>query len=226
VATPAQSYVQLASDDTTGTPARRRVLGARKDPFEPAPLPKVKKKKAAKASATATATATATAPVEATATSTPASGGGTVTAPAAPTATPAPKPHVVGNSVNVRFGPVSGTLAKSNLTRLKTLPSASSPLVVFMGFAKGGKVAVFMLTGTVAAEGDGTCDPAPQDCQTLELRKGQTEFLTFTGTAHDGQYELDLNELHATESGSGSATALVAKATPTATVTATATATP
>jgi hypothetical protein len=94
-----------------------------------------------------------------------------------------------------------------------------------MGFAKGGKAAVFMLTGTVTAEGDGTCDPNPQSCQTLELRKGESEFLTFTGTAHDGEYELDVNGLHATKSASASAAALVAKATPTATATVAATAT-
>src|SRR3954447_2377247 len=56
VATPAQSYVHLASADATTHTKRRRVLGASKDPFEPAPLPKAKKKhkaKTAKASATA-----------------------------------------------------------------------------------------------------------------------------------------------------------------------------
>jgi hypothetical protein len=95
-----------------------------------------------------------------------------------------------------------------------------------MGFAKAGKVAVFSLTGTVAAEGDGACEPSLDSCETLELRKGETEFLTFTGTARDGQYELDVNDLHASKSASASASALVAKATPTATVTATATPTP
>src|SRR3954452_23518804 len=50
-ATATDGYVKLATD--TATAKRRRVLGAEKDPFEPAPLPKAKKKKhAAKAAAT------------------------------------------------------------------------------------------------------------------------------------------------------------------------------
>jgi hypothetical protein len=221
VTAPARGYVELASADATTTTKRRRVLGAPKDPFEPAPLPKVKhvKKKAmaarakvARAKPAATATATPAAP----------SGGGspTATAPSATpvtapvaTATPAPKKTVPANSVAVRFGKTDGTMAKSTLTALETLPNASSPLVVFMGFVHGGKAAVFMLTGTVTAEGDGACDPSPQDCETLELRKGQTEFLTFAGTAHDGQYELDVNALHPAKT--ASASALKAKATPT-----------
>src|ERR1700754_2438481 len=111
------------------------------------------------------------------------------------------------------------------LTRLETLPSASSPLAVFMGFTHGGKDAVFMLTGTVTAEGDGSCDPNPDSCETLLLRKGQTEFLTFKGTKADGEYELDLNDLHATKSESASASALLAKATATPTAAAAPTAT-
>jgi hypothetical protein len=224
VAKPAQSYVKLTSDDDPAQTKRRRVLGAPKDPFEPAPLPK-KKKHAAKA-ATASATATATA----TATSTPAASGGTTggtTTPVAPvsTATPAPKKHVPANSVEVRFGKTDGPMTHKTLARLQTLPSASSPVVVFMGFAHDGKDAVFMLTGTVTAEGDGHCDPSPVSCQTLLLRKGETEFLTFAGTKADGEYELDVNDIHTTKSASSDAEALVAKVTPTATVTATATAT-
>lgn len=224
VATPAQSYVQLASDDSaTQAPPRRRVLGAPKDPFEPAPLSKAKKAKKAEAAATATATPTATSTPDASGGST--GGGRTPAAPVA-TATPAPVKRYPANSVQVRFGKTSGGgMVKSTLTRLETLPSASSPLAVFMGFVHGGKDAVFMLTGTVTAEGDGHCDPSPVSCETLLLRKGQTEFLTFAGTKADGEYELDVNDIHATKSASASASALVTKATPTATVTATATAT-
>jgi hypothetical protein len=230
VATPAQSYVHLASDDaTTQTPKRRRVLGATKDPFEPAPLPKPKKthkKKAAKATATATPAATATSTPAASGGGTSgASGGGTTVAPVT-TPAPAAKPTAPANSVEVRFGKTDGATTAHTLTRLKTLPNASSPLAVFMGFAKAGKAAVFMLTGNVTAEGDGTCDPSPQSCETLLLREGQTEFLTVTGTKADGEYELDVKDIHATKSASASAAALVAKATPTATATPMATAVP
>ena len=194
VATPGQSFVQLASDDAPAK--RRRVLGAPKDPFEPAPLPKVKHhKKAAKASATPTATPTPAPPSGSG--SVAGTGGAAPVAPAAPvaTATPAPVKHVPANSVEVRFGKTDAALTKSTLQRLDTLPS-SSPLIVFMGFHKGGKVAEFMLTGDVTAEGDGSCSPSTQGCETLLLHKGETEFLTFSGTAQDGQYELDLKDLH------------------------------
>ncbi|HEY2636844.1 MAG TPA: hypothetical protein VGI54_05600, partial [Solirubrobacteraceae bacterium] len=190
VQTPAPSYVKLAADDASTKD--RHVLGARKDPFEPAPLPKVKhhkkKKAAAKQAATAQATATPTdsAPTTPSAPSTPVE--------PVPTVAPAPVKHVPANSVDVKFGKVGGDLAKRTLQRDDTLP-ASSPLIVFMGFHKGGKVAEFMLTGTVTAEGDGTCTPSPQSCETLLLHKGETEFLTFSGTSQDGQYELDVKDL-------------------------------
>jgi hypothetical protein len=111
------------------------------------------------------------------------------------TATPAPVEHHPANSVQVAFGKTGTALDKSTLTRLQTLPS-SSPLIVFMGFHKGGKVAEFMLTGDVTAEGDGTCSPSVSSCETLLLHKGETEFLTFAGTAADGEYQLDLRDLH------------------------------
>ncbi len=190
VATPAQSFVKLAGDDEPAK--RRRVLGAPKDPFEPAPLPKVKHHKKAAKAAEATPTPTAT-PADSSG-SAAGTGGALPVAPVA-TATPAPVKRILPNSVDVRFGAVSGDLAKSTLQRDDTLPS-SSPLIVFMGLHKGGKVAEFMLTGDVTAEGDGSCSPSTQGCETLRLHKGETEFLTFSGTAHDGQYELDVKDLH------------------------------
>jgi hypothetical protein len=136
-----------------------------------------------------------------------------------PAATPAPVKRFPANSVAVRFGKTSEAKVASTLTRLDTLPSSSAPLLAFMGFRKGGKVAEFMLSGTVTAEGDGTCAPSVQDCQTLRLHRDQTEFLTFSGTANDGEYELDLNSLHPAKT--ASASALKLKATPTPAVTAT-----
>jgi hypothetical protein len=187
---PTTAYVQLAED--TGTTKRRRVLGAKKDPFEPAPLPKVKKKKqAVKPEATATAT-----PAPASDSPSPATD---TTSPVAPVATPAPpKPKYPLYSLDVRFGKTDGTMAKSTLERLKALPSASSPVLVYLGVEDGGKTAVFMVGGDVTAEGDGVCEPSPTSCETLKLKAGETEFITVaaTGTATDAQYELDLEKIH------------------------------
>jgi hypothetical protein len=190
------SYVKLVADEGDNA-KRRRVLGAEKDPFEPAPLPKPKKKKkkqqkaAEPAQAQAAAEATAT-PEASAAPSTDAPS----PAPAAPVATPAPKSHPKG-SLKIRFGKVGGTMKTSTLERLKALPSSSSPVLVFTGLQDHGKTAVFMLSGDVKAEGDGSCDPSGDSCQTLELRAGDTEFLTVAGTGStDGQYELDLELIH------------------------------
>jgi hypothetical protein len=180
----------VSEADTSTATERRRVLGAAKDPFEPAPLQTAKK--SAKAKATAT-------PTPAAAPSTGSAGGtsGTTTVP--PVATPpAPKKTYPLYSIKVRFGKVDGTMKTETLERLKALPSAATPVFVYLGVEDGGKTAVFMLTGAVTAQGDGKCDPSPADCQTLRLTKGETEFLnvTDTGTATDAQYQLDLVTVH------------------------------
>jgi hypothetical protein len=194
--TDTNSYVKLVSDDGGDTAKRKRVLGAQKDPFEPAPLPKVKKKKkkakAVKAEATATPTPEASSDSGSSGTTdTP------VTTPVEPTVTPTPVKTAPKGSLKVRFGKVDGTKATSTLERLKALPSANSPVLVFTGLENHGKTAVFMLSGDVTVEGDGTCEPAADSCETLKLHAGDTEFLTVTGTGStDGQYELDLERIN------------------------------
>ena len=88
-------------------------------------------------------------------------------------------------------------------------------MLVYLGVDDGGKAAVFLVTGDVTAQGDGACEPSPEDCQTLKLRKGETEFLDVkdTGEATDAQYQLDLVTVHTdTTSDAGRATASRAKA--------------
>ena len=192
----------------TGAVKRKRTLGASKDPFEPAPLPKAKKKKAKKSTKAKTAQA------EPTATATPAasSGGGASTGTPVATATPAPTKTIPGGSLTVRFGDATADALKSRvLTKSTALPSSDDPAFVFDHLKNNGKVAVFMLTGAVTVEGDGKCLPTPENCQTLELKVGDTEFLTVTETAADAtgstgsssaatptstQYELDLLKVH------------------------------
>lgn len=191
------AFVEPASDDAAG--GRRRVLGEKKDPFEPKPLPKHKKqKKKATTAKASTDTATVKPPDDA-----PAAGGAAPgTAPTSavpPVATPpAPKRTAPLNSIKVRFGKTGGEGTTTTLERLQALPSAASPVLVYMGIKDGGKVAVFMLSGDVTAEGDGTCDPDPGSCQTLKLRAGETEFLDVKDTGGtDGQYEIDVEAIHA-----------------------------
>ena len=78
------------------------------------------------------------------------------------------------------------------------LPNADAPVLVYRGVEEGGKVAVFELTGSVTAQGDGGCEPSPEDCQILRLREGETEFITVndTGTETDAQYQLEVEKIH------------------------------
>ncbi len=194
-ATIAQPVVQL-SETNAGDKRRRRVLGAAKDPFEPAPLPKAKKKKHAKTATTATATATPDAAGGA-----PSAGGG-ASAPPSAAPTPAPTTTVPKGSVKVRFGATSlADLPASILGHLDPLPSADAPVLVLERLTDNGKTAVFSIPGEVTAVGDGSCKPTPDDCQTLELKAGETEFITVKNGSEDGtsdaQYELDLVKVFA-----------------------------
>jgi hypothetical protein len=88
-------------------------------------------------------------------------------------------------------------------------------VAVYLGVEEDGKTAVFLITGDVTAQGDGKCDPSPEDCRTLRLRKGETEFLDVkdTGEATDFQYQLDLVKIHeGTTTDAKKAKASVAKA--------------
>ena len=78
------------------------------------------------------------------------------------------------------------------------LPDEEAPVLIYRGVEDGGKVAVFELTGVVDAQGDGKCEPTPEDCQYLKLRAGETEFITVTetGTEADAQYQLDLVKIY------------------------------
>ena len=78
------------------------------------------------------------------------------------------------------------------------LPDEEAPVLIYKGVEDGGKVAIFELTGVVDAQGDGKCEPTPEDCQYLKLRAGETEFITVTDTGDetDAQYQLDLVKIY------------------------------
>lgn len=176
---------------------RRRVLGARKNPFEPAPVKKPKKKKKAKTASTdktdTTSTGGTTAPAPSTsAPSTP------VTTPT----TPAPKKKTYApGTLIVRFGDPTSDLNRMALPKLDALPKGddeTGPLLVYTGLTDHGKKAVFLVDASLDATGDGTCEPHPSNCETVELSKGETEFFDVidpeTGEV-TAQYELDLVDI-------------------------------
>jgi hypothetical protein len=216
--------VELAT--LTDPTARRRVLGAEKDPFAPRELPKVKKSKhKAKVAADATPTPTAT-PDSAGSGAGTETGGSTTPSTTTPVT---PKKTYPANSLRVRFGTTAdGSLPiTKTLSRLEALPTSDSPVLVYLGLEDGNKTAIFMLSGEVTAQGDGKCDPNPENCQTLRLKVGQTEFLNVKGTGDatstdpaastdptataDAQYELDLEAIHAKTTSSAKAAKAKAK---------------
>lgn len=187
---------------------RRRVLGTRKNPFEPAPV----KIAAPKTATSTTTTTTQSAPkqssgggaVAPSGSSTPPASAPPVAAPPATTPS-APKPHYELYSLTVRFGSSSSdTLDRMNLPRLKALPSAEDPVLVYLGLAKDNKTALFMVDANVEPQGDGTCDPSPADCETIRLHVGDTEFFDVKdekGQTTD-QYQMDLVKIHHTTTAS------------------------
>jgi len=182
---------------------RRRVLGAAKDPFEPAPTPEP----TPEPEEPTTKPDTGDKPAQG------GSGGGGVTAPF-PTTPPAgpslPAPTPVEppaepektyelNSLIVRFGDAaSGSLERMNLKRLQPLPSVEEPVLVYLGLDKERKRAVFMVDASVEPTGDGSCKPQPESCETIHLAKGDTHFFDVVDPETDqvtAQYELDLIDI-------------------------------
>jgi hypothetical protein len=186
----------VAKASTADRSRRRRVLGSRKNPFEPAPVKKPKAKKPAKDDPGKTDT-----------------GGGPdiktppVTEPTTPVAPVAPvapkKKSYPKGSLLVRFGdPASDSLEKKLLRKLEGLPDGTTetgPLVIFTGLTDHGKKAVFLVDAAVELTGDGTCKPHPSSCETIELAAGETEFFDVidpdTGEVTT-QYELDLVKIN------------------------------
>jgi hypothetical protein len=174
------------------------VLGARKDPFAPAPLPKAKHHKQTVHNAVVTSDATTTSGTTPGG-SAAGSGGSTPPVSSVPSV---PTPRYPANSLTVRFGQTTGALTARTLQRDHALPSAYHPVLVFTGLENGGKTAVFMVgDGVTNLEGDGRCKPAGATCDTLRLNAGDTEFVSVGKT----QYELDVDKIHASKSSSATA---------------------
>lgn len=107
-------------------------------------------------------------------TSTPSSAG-------APVAQLAKLRSIDSYAVDVKVGDATGTRSLSDLERLSPVPSATDPLAEYLGVAKTGRAADFVLNPGVVATGPGVCIPSTKDCQVVELKPGQTEVLGQAG---------------------------------------------
>ncbi len=179
----------VALADAEKTDSVRAVLGARKDPFRPAQVDHLPKPDDALTDV-GTETSVETGTPETGGTD---AGGGTTT----PTATATPTPAVETfelYSLQVRFGPVTGPLVTREVKRLTGLPGGN-PALLYLGLLSDHKTAVFLVDAGVTVLGDGHCEPNPENCQTLTLKKGETEFVT----RGKQQWELDLVDINVKE---------------------------
>jgi hypothetical protein len=196
---PTQPIVTLG--EAADRERHRKVLGARKNPFEPA----VKAKPAKTATASQSGDAGGT-PADGkggggkggSEGSEPAGGGSSQPAGPVVEVTPAipakPKRTYELFQLKIRFGSTASTdLANRSVKRLTALPRMADPVLVYMGLKQDKRTAVFLVDANTLVVGDGKCVPAPTNCQNLELKKGQTAFvdvLDATGKSVD-QYQLD-----------------------------------
>jgi len=117
-------------------------------------------------------------------------------------APPAPEKTYELYSLKVRFGESSSPdLQARTLKRLKALPSSENAAVIYLGLLKDRKTAVFLVDGGAKVQGDGKCLPSAADCQTLQMKRGDTAFIDMPG--EDGvtatQYQLDLVKIRTSE---------------------------
>lgn len=183
---------------------RRKVLGSRKNPFGVADTEQSGSAAAPNSNGTTTSVTQSGNDTGSTGASPgpsgvvvfgPSPGGSAPTAPAAPQ--PAPKKYAV-QELTVRFGSSDNAPERQSLKRLQPLPSAEEPVLIYLGVLNDGKTAVFLVDHGVNAVGDGDCKPSPEECDTLRLREGETEFLDVTDEtgAVTAQYQLDLVQIH------------------------------
>jgi hypothetical protein len=78
------------------------------------------------------------------------------------------------------------------MDRLDMLPSAESPLLLFLGVTAGGGDAVFLVDSTLDAAGEGECKPSGDDCAFLHIGAGSEH--AFTNDEGDS-YVLKIDEI-------------------------------
>lgn len=207
----------IVSAATPADFARRHVLGDKKNPFH---VEKPAKEETAEKSSTGTNPAPdqgtgGTGGSTGSSPDAPSGGGGPVPSPGVPTTPgtpvdPTPAKTYDKYDLTVRFGDSSAQPERMTLPRLQPLPKEELPVLIYLGVSKDGKSAMFLLEKGVQAVGDGVCDPNPEDCETLRLRVGETEFLDVVDEQGNvtSQYQLDLVKIHkATTSSAAAATA-------------------
>jgi hypothetical protein len=94
--------------------------------------------------------------------------------------------------VDVTFTANGRTRRIKGLEKLDMLPSASSPLLIFMGVTAKGADAVFMVDSTLEAAGEGRCKPSESECAFAYIGAGSE----YVFTEEDGDtYTVEIDEI-------------------------------
>lgn len=122
-----------------------------------------------------------------------------------------PKSTAPSYTVTLRFGQADSMKTLRNVARLTPLPSAQSPFFVYLGAKDGGKTLVFLVSSDAKATGDGSCKPSAKECETIELKSGDTEFFDLTTADGVQQYQMDIVKITKTAATSSSSAGKAAK---------------
>ncbi len=218
---------------SVAAPARRAaLLGRPHDPFKQLYLPKPTKADLSQAAggtvspapvagggSSASAGGAGAPSAVGSAPTSPAPGGGGPTppapsAPSTPPASPAPspppssppaQPDLVRASIDLRFGRVGAPRRLIHrLPPLSALPSASDPVIIYLGLLHDNRTAVFLVSADARPSDRTRCRPVRGACQTVRMRPGQRE--RFAVPRADGtrvQYELALGRVRGASSDAG-----------------------
>ena len=98
--------------------------------------------------------------------------------------------------LDVETGPAGDTSVRNNLGELTVLPSESNPVAVYLGIAKGGKDAVFMVSpDVVGVSGGGSCSPSPANCQLLTLSEGEEEKFDYAPSGEPDTFVIEIKDI-------------------------------
>jgi hypothetical protein len=169
------------------SPGGGPVVGAVKNPFRQQHLP-VAKSSSSTASKLGPSTTSggSTSPSSGGSTSTGSGGGSTSGGSGRST------PAASGAVLQVRFGLAGGKRKTYDVSPGSPLPSATNPLLVYLGQDKTGKVGGFLVSSDAQPQGDGRCEPDKSICSTLYMKVGDAEFFDVTSPAGTVQYELEV----------------------------------
>jgi hypothetical protein len=111
-------------------------------------------------------------------------------------------------TVDVTFGARGKTAKYDAVDTLHLLPDDENPVVSFMGMADGAETAVFFIVDpAMQAEGEGECNPTPEDCRFVYLKVDDAQDeQTLSAAEGNVEYSLQLDAIHIKYLSEGEAT--------------------